>query len=155
MSRTIRHQLTGSAELDESAILTFPRGLPGFEEYRRWVLAGEEDSVIQWLLCADDAHIALPVTDPRLVDPEYAPHLPAEALEEVGAAGPEEVVLRAVLILPQGGRPWRGTANLLAPLVIHPQSRIGRQVVLTDDRYRILTPLLSPEEIARIEGGTP
>ncbi len=155
MSGTIRHRLTGSAEIEESAILTFPRGLPGFEAYRRWVLAGEEDSVIQWLLCADDEHIALPVTDPLLIDPGYSPHLPAEALEEVGARGPEEVILLAVLVLPRGGRPWRGTANLLAPLVIHPDTRLGRQVVLTEDRYRILTPLLPEEEIARLEGGNP
>lgn len=155
MSPTIRHQLTGSADIEESAVLTFPRGLPGFEAYHRWVLAGEEDSAIQWLLCADDEHIALPVTDPRLIDPGYAPHLPPEALEEVGAGGPEEVILLAVLILPRGGRPWRGTANLLAPLIVHPETRLGRQVVLNDDRYRILTPLLPEEEIARLEGGNP
>lgn len=155
MSKAIRHRLTGSTDIDESAVLTFPQGLPGFEAYRRWVLAGEEDSAIRWLLCADDEHIALPVTDPLLVDPDYAPHLPPDTLAAVGAAGPEEVVLLVVLILPRGGRPWRGTANLLAPLVIHPATRLGRQVVLNDDRYRILTPLLPEEEIARIEGGKP
>ncbi|MFA0888239.1 MAG: flagellar assembly protein FliW [Synergistales bacterium] len=155
MSKAIRHQLTGSADIEECALLTFPQGLPGFEAYHRWALAGDEESVIRWLLCADDAHVALPVTDPLLVDPGYSPHLPTEALNEVGAGSREEVVLLAVLVLPRGGCPWRGTANLLAPLVIQPETRLGRQVVLAEDRYRILTPLLSEEEIARIEGGRP
>jgi flagellar assembly factor FliW len=40
------------------------------------------------------------------------------------------------------GNPHAMTANLLAPLVINTESRIGRQVILDDERYHTRHPIL-------------
>lgn len=150
---TIRVQtlLAGELDVEEKDLFFFPRGLPGFPDFHRWVLAGEDEEVIKWLVPVDCGAVALPVAPPSLVDGGYDPVLPDAVLEELGAESMEDVVLLSILNLP-GGDALKGTANLLAPLALAPKTRRGRQVVLSDDRWSVKTPLLSEQEIARIEG---
>jgi flagellar assembly factor FliW len=91
------------------------------------------------------------VAPPTLIDQVYDPSLPDAVFEELGAESMEDVVLLCILNIP-GGDALKGTANLLAPVALAPKTRRGRQVVLSDDRWSVNTPLLSNEEIARIEG---
>jgi flagellar assembly factor FliW len=150
---TIRVQtlLAGELDVEEKDLFFFPRGLPGFPDFHRWVLAGEDEEVIKWLVPVDCGAVALPVAPPSLVDGGYDPVLPDAVFEELGAESMEDVVLLSILNLP-GGDALKGTANLLAPLALAPKTRRGRQVVLSDDRWSVKTPLLSEQEIARIEG---
>lgn len=146
--------LMGEVEISEEDILFFTRGLPGFPEYHRWVLAGEEGEIIRWLLSVDCGHIALPVTSPEFIDPAYAPKIPADILEDFEVTDAADLTRLAILNLPKD-RPWRGTANLLAPILLDPASRRGRQIVLADDRYSVHTPLLPEEKIREIEEAQP
>jgi flagellar assembly factor FliW len=150
MAIKIDTYLMGEITVQEDDLIDFPRGLPGFDRFTRWVLAGEEDESIQWLISADYGKISLPVTSPELIVPDYEPSLPWEALEKLGLKDLEEALILVVLNLPQD-RPWKGTANLAAPVVINPGMRQGRQVVTKDDRYSVYTPLLSPEESEKME----
>lgn len=150
MTLKLETLLMGEVEIDEKDIIFFHNGLPGFPEYHRWVLAGEEGESIQWLLSVDCGYIALPVTAPELIDPAYAPDIPRDFLNELGRETGEGLTRLAILNLPKD-KPWLGTANLLAPVIIDPDSRKGRQIILSDDRYRVHTPLLTPEKIGEIE----
>jgi len=146
---TIRIQtgLMGELDVEEKDLLFFPRGLPGFPDFFRWIIGGDDEDTIKWLISVDCGTIALPVTSPELVDPFYEPGIPAGILASIGVEKPADAVILAVLSLPRAN-PLSGTANLLAPLVINPATRMGRQVVLTDERYSIHTPLLREEEAA-------
>jgi flagellar assembly factor FliW len=150
---TIRVQtlLAGELNVEEKDLFFFPRGLPGFPNFHRWVLVGEDEEVIKWLVPVDCGAVTLPVAPPTLIDQVYDPSLPDTVLEELGAESMEDVVLLCILNIP-GGDALKGTANLLAPVALAPKTRRGRQVVLSDDRWSVNTPLLSNEEIARIEG---
>jgi len=149
MAAKINSPLTGEIDIEEKDLIFFPKGLPGFAKLRKWVLAGEDDDPIKWMISAELGRITLPVTDPVLIDPEYSPSIPGQVLEELGIGEQPEALLLAVLNIPRR-EPWKGTANLLAPLVLNPQTRTGRQVVLIDDRYSVYTPLISEEEAGRI-----
>ncbi len=140
---TIRVQtlLAGELDVEEKDLFFFPRGLPGFPGFHRWILTGDDEDVIKWLVPVDCGALALPVVPPELVDPAYDPNLPEPVLEELGAETKDEVVLLAVLNLPRGNA-LKGTANLLAPVAIAPGTRRGRQVVLSDDRYDVNVPLV-------------
>ncbi len=39
------------------------------------------------------------------------------------------------------------TANLQAPLVINPATRLGKQVILTDERFSLRHPVFGPAEV--------
>jgi flagellar assembly factor FliW len=146
---TIRIQtgLMGELDVEEKDLLFFPRGLPGFPDFYRWVIGGDDEEIIKWLISADCGTIALPVISPEFVDPFYDPDIPAAIFASLGVEQPGDAVMLAVLSLPRSN-PLGGTANLLAPLVINPSTRMGRQVVLSDERYSIHTPLLREEEAA-------
>ncbi len=150
MTVRINTPLMGEVDVEQRDLIFFPRGLPGFEKMHRWVLAGEDDDCIKWLISADLGQITLPVADPALVDSNYSPSIPLEVLEELEIGRMEDALLVVILNIPRQ-EPWKGTANLLAPLVINPASRRGRQVVLFDERYSVYSPLISEKEVARIE----
>lgn len=136
--------LMGAIDVDEKDILFFPRGLPGFEKLHRWILAGEDGDSLKWLVSADCGGISLPVTSPLLIDEKYDPAIPLSAEEELQITDPADSATLVVLNLP-GEDPRRGTANLLAPILINSRTRKGKQVVLSDERYSVSTPVFPPE----------
>jgi len=150
MTIRIQTDLLGELEVDEKDLLFFPRGLPGFGKFYRWFIAGEEEETIKWLVSADCGSVALPVASPGVIDPGYDPVFPEGSLESIGVEETGQAVLLAVLNLPRDN-PLEGTANLLAPVVLNPATRMGRQVVLNDGRYSIHTPLVRAGKTA--EGG--
>lgn len=149
MTVRINTPLLGEVDVEERDLLFFPKGLPGFEKLHRWVLAGEDDDPVKWLISVDLGQITLPVADPTLLDPGYSPSIPAEILKQLDIQTLDEALMVVILNIPRR-EPWKGTANLLAPLVINPGSRRGRQVVLSDERYSVYTSLVSKEEADRI-----
>jgi flagellar assembly factor FliW len=72
--------------------------------------------------------------------PEYAPHLPASALVELGLTGSAAAQLFCLVTVP-GGDVATATANLRAPLVVNGDTHRARQVVLTDGLHPIRRPL--------------
>jgi flagellar assembly factor FliW len=123
-------------ELDylEEAALLFPRGLPGFEEARRFVLLDNPGLAplvhLQSVETGDLCFLALPV---RSVDPEYETALAEEDREMLGlrCAAPRILELALLSVTEDG----RVSANLLAPVVIDLSTRRGVQAVRFDSRY--------------------
>lgn len=150
MTLKLETLLMGEVEIAEDDIIFFTRGLPGFPDDHRWVLAGEDGETIRWLLSVDCGHIALPVTSPELIAPAYDPKFPDDVLDDLGIADSANLTRLVILNLPKDA-PWRGTANLLAPILLNPASRRGRQIVLADERYSVHTPLLPEEKVREIE----
>jgi flagellar assembly factor FliW len=119
--------------------LVFPDGLVGCPDWRRFVLmtAEDEDLPVAALVSLDDPAIELMVTDPRLVLPDYELKLSAEDRASIGLT--TEPVVYCTLTLAADGVI---TANLLGPLVVNPDTRRGRQFVLTDSRYSTRHPVV-------------
>jgi flagellar assembly factor FliW len=111
-------------------VLCFPRGLPGFESCRRWVLLRPADSTtVSWLQCVDRPEIALAAVDPCHYVPSYQVRAYRRELEGVEWRSLEEAnVLVTVNQTPRGL-----TLNLKAPLVINHRRRVGRQVISNND----------------------
>jgi flagellar assembly factor FliW len=121
-------------EVAEEDVLTFPNGLVGCNEWRRFVLLSEEEVPgLHILQSLDEPLIHFLVTDPRLIEPTYAPTINVAELRRLGLAGSEAATL--LCILTTHGHPPHVTANLLGPLVINLANRTGVQVVLLDAAY--------------------
>ena len=84
------------------------------------------------------------VTDPRLIEPGYQVCLTDEDRLGLGLASDCEPVIYCTLTLAEDGEI---TANLLGPLVINPETRQGRQLVLSESGYTTRHP------VARITAG--
>ena len=120
--------------------LVFPDGLVGFPAWRRFVLmtAEDEELPVASLVSLDDPAVELLVTDPRLLLPDYDLRLSVEDRASIGLQADTVPVVYCTLTLAANGLI---TANLLGPLVVHPGTRQGRQVVLTDTGYSTRHPV--------------
>lgn len=124
----------GELEVDDSDIINFPAGIPGFEEKHSWVLVGDDDNAIMWLHSADDGSLALPVTTPEAVRSDYNAKIPREALEQIGLTDMKDVILLIVVAIPPG-RPWDMTANLRAPILVNMAMRQATQAIALNEDY--------------------
>lgn len=132
---TFESQTLGRVTVSEDQIITFPSGLPGFPDERRFALVnGYFDPPFYCPQSVDNPALAFVVTDPTALVPEYRPKNGARTLQELGANSPEDLQALVTLTIPPG-RPREITANLMSPLLINPEQKVGKQVVIEKPHY--------------------
>jgi flagellar assembly factor FliW len=115
-------------------IITFPKGIPGFEKSREFVLASIPDYVpFEWLICIDGSLLRFAIINPMLFRPDYSPAMEKEQLVDLGIEKPEDVLLYSIVTIREN--PLESTANLVGPVIINKTRRIGKQIIIDDDRY--------------------
>ena len=120
-------------------LFTLPAGVYGFESCRTYALVPSGREKLWWLQSADRAELVFLVADPFHYFPGYEADVPPVELAQVGVSSDATLMVLVIVTLPQ--RDGEGpTANLRAPLVLDVDGRVGRQVVLADERYGVQTP---------------
>lgn len=129
----------GEIEVDDTRVMTFPKGLLGFPDYQRYVLieAGQ-DSYFWWLQSVDQADLAFIVTDPMLFIPTYKVPVRAEQISELALDSVDDA--QVLVIVNKRGETLTG--NLQGPLVVNIKNCIGEQLVLSDRRFTTRVPLV-------------
>lgn len=130
----------GALEIQEEQIIHMPSGIIGFPDQRKYVLLEQKKgSPFMWLQSVDNGALAFVLIDPLLFKPDYKVEIGPEDAEDLGLknGGNEARIMAIVNILNRGedGKPTAITANLLGPIVINPQKRLAKQVVLYDGQY--------------------
>ncbi len=90
--------LLGPVEVDESTVVTFAQGLPGFEDCKRFKLFHEEGDAprVFWMQSLDDASVLFSVVDPAEVGVRYEINLNDDEVAELALEKAEDA---AVLIM--------------------------------------------------------
>ena len=140
----IKTERFGEVTCNSEDVLFFPRGIPAFEDKHEWILAGSDDSAIRWLQSVDDGSLALPVTSPDAVQPDYNARIPEDDLNLVGSFNPAELALLIVVSIPESA-PWEMTANLRAPILINITTRKAVQVIALNEEYPVRHVVFSDE----------
>ena len=135
----------GTVSYSEEEILFFPRGIPAFESKHEWILAGTDDSAVKWLQSLDDGELALPVTSPDAVQPDYNARIPEDELKLIDTVNPSELALLIVVSIPDSA-PWNMTANLRAPILINLKTHKAVQVIALNEDYPIRH-MVFPEDV--------
>jgi flagellar assembly factor FliW len=121
-----------SQDCAEREIITFPQGLIGVEEYRKFMLKQvPEENLFQILQSVEEEGFGLIVTSPFWVAPDYCFELPDSYSAQLGDAQGIEVLVTVTL----ASDPKDSTVNLLGPLVINRSSGKGFQVLASDRDY--------------------
>jgi len=130
----------GSVTIADEDVITFADGLIGMEDCRRWViLADAQNSALGWMQSLERPAVALAVVSPRRFVPEYQVRVSRRDIEPLGLAEPNAAQVLA--IMSQTGNSL--SLNLKAPLVIHLEQRLGRQIIARDDhaiQHRLTPP---------------
>ena len=128
----------GEIELDEARAIAFPRGLIGFPDAKRYALLEPRGrSPVAWLQSLDFPELAFPVVDSATFGMDYPEPGPPDLAREAGIGSAELAVLVVVAARDRTGL----VANLLAPLVVDLESRVGAQVVLDSRRFSASEPV--------------
>ena len=124
-----------AAGLAAQSTVRFPRGVPGFEACRGFVLMAPENAgPLQYLKSVEGPQADFLVIDPRRVIPTYRCELSETDRLQLGATDDTVLLWLALVMIEADGTI---TANLRAPIVINPARMVGQQVIPHDSIYPI------------------
>lgn len=134
----------GELSIDSTRIITFPKGIPGFEKNTQWTLFHEVDDkgarvsgVVVHLQSIDDETLSLSLTEPSLFGFNYELVLTDSEVFELKMDDPSEILVLVTLSKNFAAPQSEDTsplanmyANISAPILINTKSRIGMQKIL-------------------------
>ena len=136
----------GQIEVDERQRIRFPFGILGFEKLEEYVLLDATQQPFYWLQSVDRSEVAFVLMDPKVVRPDYTLDVPSSEMQEIGAADENEILVFAIVTIPE--EQARMSANLQGPVLINRLTRIGRQSISLNPKWRVRHYIL--DELARV-----
>ena len=129
----INTKFLGEVKINESEILSFNQGLPGFPEYRQFILLSlDADLPLALLQSTEEVSIGFVVAFPFAFKQDYAFDLSEEDKEDLHIEKEEEVLTYSIVTLQDTF--VDSTINLLAPVIINANKKLGKQIVLQDSK---------------------
>jgi flagellar assembly factor FliW len=72
--------------------------------------------------------------NPFLFRPDYEANISNEELAEIEITSSEKALIFSIVTIPNDGSPM--TANLQGPLIINKDTKMGKQAILSDARWK-------------------
>lgn len=119
--------------INENDILTFNEGIPGLEEYKKFIVINIEDSKLKCLQCIDEKNIALLIINPWDFFNDYEIQLSDEEIKQLEIKSHDDVLVFNIVSV----RENKVTANLLAPIVVNIKNKNAKQIILNENKYSI------------------
>ncbi len=135
----------GEISISRNTIITMTSPFLGFPSSKRFVLLPHgPQSPFMWLQSVDEPHLAFVVIHPSIISQDFNPDISKQIKDELRAAHDNEIDLLLILTIPKDD-PQGMTANLLAPVMINPKAKLGRQTLLDPLKYECCWPVFSEE----------
>jgi flagellar assembly factor FliW len=122
-------------------IIRFQSGIPGFEQNKEFVIVSiPEYAPFEWLVCIDGSQLRFAIINPLLFEPGYDPKIIKEQLDDLAVETPEDLLMYVIVTIREN--PLESTANLVGPIILNRRKKIGKQIIIDDDRYTTREPIL-------------
>lgn len=132
----------GIIEVEDSSIITMPKGPLGFENYHEFCLIQHRpDTSFKWLQSAEEPSLAFVVIDPSEFFADYEIEISDTDVAKLELTEPDDAMVLSIVTVANDGRDV--TANLAAPVVVNSRTLVGIQVVLADDRFTVKHPIVN------------
>lgn len=113
-------------------ILRFPKGLIGYEDKRDFALLQiREDVPFMVLQSLEDPSLGLMVADPYTFIDDYSVKINDAEQHMLNIIAPEQVSVLVTVTIPSG-KPEDTCLNLVGPVIINHEARLGMQVPQSD-----------------------
>lgn len=144
----INTKLFGGIEIKDDDIINFPDGILGFEEYKRFIIINDPDEEVPFktLQCIDETNIGFIIINPFLFNKDYDFTLSQSVLQKLKIETEKDVLVYSIVVIPEDIS--RMTANLSGPIIINTKTRLGKQIILDDKKYKTKHYIL--EELKKI-----
>ena len=141
----IETKFLGAVEIDEQQVIEFKQGIPGFEDSHRYVILKHKgESPFFLMQSIDTIELALVLIELEQVVPGYEIDLNEEDSHDLKLTKPDDSVTFAVVVIPSDAA--KATVNLVAPIVVNNQARLGKQIIVDHPQYSMRYPLFAPVE---------
>ena len=132
----IKSKLLGEQQIDPDSIITFPNGIPGFENQKRFKLFHQEGSdIVYWLQAVDDEELTFSVTHPSHFNINYSFFLSDEEEALLDLDSSEDLLILILLHKDENnmadGKPTI-KGSIKSPLLINSSKRIGLQKIMAE-----------------------
>ena len=124
----------GEISVAAEKIITFPKGLLGFEHCRRYCLiADAQTTPLVYMQSLEDPALAFVVVDPRVFYPDYKVEIDPNEIAELEVGDVNDITTWVIVTVPEDIT--RLSVNLQGPLLLNTRSYRAKQVVLTRSPY--------------------
>ena len=121
-----------SVPVDPDTLFSFPQGLAGFEDCKRFKLFHEEGGgTVFWLQSVDDLAVMFPIVAPEALDIEYQIELSDADCALIGLQSVEDAVV-VLIVYRNEAESGKIAANTRSPVILNLKGRKGMQKVLQD-----------------------
>lgn len=134
-------KIHGEMHYEDSNIITFKKGIPGFGELKKFILLDlNEYEPFKLLQSLEDDEISLIVTSPYEFFNDYEIKLSEETTKNLKIESPEQVLILTTVTLNSDVK--KITTNLQGPLVVNTSNNFGEQIILDNCKYKVKSPLM-------------
>ncbi len=131
----------GKISFKKSEIIWMVRGLPGFENYKRFIFVSiEGQEPFKWLQSIDDPALAFFVIDPLVFKPDYVVDINPKDIAYLGGKSARDFMLFVIVTIPKGA-PNRMSANLQGPLIVNKHNMHSIQLILGESTFDLRYPI--------------
>jgi len=140
---TIKTTRFGDIGVDESKVIHFLDGLPGFQNKKDFIiLEHKPGSPFLWLQSMDVPELAFVMINPFLIKSDYLQNLSQEEETLLKNENDDEIIVFTLVTIPRG-QAEKATANLMGPIVVESKTRNAKQVILANSGYSHCQPIIS------------
>ncbi|MBM7540025.1 flagellar assembly protein FliW [Amphibacillus cookii] len=137
----IQTKYFGEVEINEQHIMTFPNGLPGFQNQKQFILMDLPDNpVFQILQSIEQETVAFVLASPYQFYQDYHIDLDDSILEQLSITRPEDVRVYGILTLNDDFE--KSTINLQAPIILNDKKHLAKQYITNDPNYATRAPIV-------------
>lgn len=121
----------GEIEINESEIITFEEGVPGFDHLNKFIIIKSEDMIIDYIQGIDE-DITFPIINPFLINEEYEFKIPDNTVKKLEIEDYKDLSIYTIVVVPEDIKKMR--TNLQGPIIVNNKLKKGKQIIL-DERY--------------------
>ncbi len=129
----------GIINYSEEDIIYFKNGLPGFEDLRKFIVFPLKDNDSFSVIHSIEEDLGIILISPFMVKENYEFKLKENIVEELKIKEPNEVMVYTTVTL--NSNIEKITTNLKAPIVINRFSKLGKQIIIDNESYKIKEPI--------------
>lgn len=137
----------GKMTVHEKLLINFPYGIPGFEEYKKFVLLDAEQASFFWLQSIENKDLAFILVDPQFFRPDYFLNVSSFDLNSIKIDEKDaDILVLSIVTIRENSEM---TANLAGPIIINRKNKEARQVINDDAKW--LVRHFIKEELANLQ----
>lgn len=130
----------GDFDLQDSKVIEFTTGLPGFEELHSFIILKILDTKpIYWLQSTENKYISLPVIIPFEIFDDYCIEIRDMEMEDLDIESQNDLLILNVVVIPEDMT--KMTVNKAAPIIINARLGRGKQIIIDAKELSVRHPV--------------